>query len=627
MSNSPASPGPDLFFAGGDCVTRFGTLVRRTDLDLEAASREIETRNDIGRFVDGDGFIRNAKIDLARVEWLSEAQLDARNQIVESENFASLEWVNSRSVDAASSIPNPINEGLSTKLNGDATAASTHYIFQSRPKAIGAQPFTFSCFLRAQQFSHCELQISDATNVDRLSARFFFGVGSEPTADAPTANNTWIPGTSSVEKVAIDWVRCTISGISDVGSTIRVNIFLDDGNGVTFDGDNFSGFNIFGAMLEEGDLERPTVYQATPISFERNTPSLMLENPGRNEVVFSDAFDGVNWVKNRVSVSANAQVAPDKLVTADRIIEDASLDSHLVQQATDTLVDNILVTASVYVRAAERRWIKLTLVRKDGLGVSGFFDCSALADGGKLGTIEPGVRGAIERVANDYFRISITADIVSGATAPVFQIFLAVGDNNASYQGDGASSAFLWGAQVDQDPSATSYIPTSAGLNVNRQPDIFNGPFPHPPQEQTLYLKFQERGTVIDPLGLFGIQDQFRSNPRLEIFGSASINYALQHTNAAGVISTTSSPLPIVVGDIVELVGILYEDGSVRLNNALNGGEETEGGRGVPVAFSPAWSDELVWLNSVGSGSVGITPFLSVKVTRGVRDLAFMRAL
>ena len=44
MSNSPASPGPDLLFAGGECLTRFGVWVRRTDVDLEEATREIAAR-------------------------------------------------------------------------------------------------------------------------------------------------------------------------------------------------------------------------------------------------------------------------------------------------------------------------------------------------------------------------------------------------------------------------------------------------------------------------------------------------------------------------------------------------------------------------------------------------------
>ena len=92
MSNSPPSPGPDLFFAAGECLTRFGVWVRRTDVDLEEATREEFTRNSDADAIGRDGIIRTWEIDKARAEWLNEVDLDATRNLLIGTNMIGPNW-------------------------------------------------------------------------------------------------------------------------------------------------------------------------------------------------------------------------------------------------------------------------------------------------------------------------------------------------------------------------------------------------------------------------------------------------------------------------------------------------------------------------------------------------------
>jgi hypothetical protein len=81
MSNESGS-GPDLFFAGGECFTRHGVPVRHTALALEDATKEVHTRNSTAQAWGRDGILRPAAIDVPRIDWLSEVDLDPTRNVL-----------------------------------------------------------------------------------------------------------------------------------------------------------------------------------------------------------------------------------------------------------------------------------------------------------------------------------------------------------------------------------------------------------------------------------------------------------------------------------------------------------------------------------------------------------------
>lgn len=632
MTDSPPSPGPDLFFAGGECLSRFGVLVRRTDAGLEDTTREVEVRDSaVARAIGSDGILRIHEADRARVEYLTEGDLDKRNILAESNFFSGLAWINARSLESTSAIENPFDpDSNSTKLIADNTAANTHYIFQIVPKQAGAEDFVFSIYVRAQQFDQCELLLSNGTIGDRIEATYFFGVGSEPTASVVTANATWIPGTATVEKVDVDWVRLTISGTSDIGLEVRVNCFLHDGTSSTFDGDGFSGFNIFGAQLERG-LDA-TAYQAQPTDPDRKIPSLLLEAVATNFLTASEDLPDAAWQKVDVTVFGNisAITAPDGTNNADNVTEGAGVAAeHDVRRDLSTSI-NTAVCVSGFFRAsgANRQWIAIRILDKDGNGPRTWFDVL----NGTIGEQNTD-RATIEDYGNGWFRCSCTTDNIGNGGSQT-SVFFGIAESNgvAVYNGNSTGTITMWGLTHEASQTTpTSYISTTPSTSTLRNPDQLHGIFPHPPQRLTAYVKFQEYGSArtFTTTRIFQIGDKIGNTPQLYVQNSGANTYGIVHQNGSQGIGINNPISPNFL-DFVELRAIVYEDGAVEIFQMLNrDGVESTSGRsaGIDPPFGDRFSAEEIQINSLGNQVPGFLRLLALKIHRGTQDLAFMRRL
>jgi len=192
---------------------------------------------------------------------------------------------------------------------------------------------------------------------------------------------------------------------------------------------------------------------------------VLIENEATNLITFSEEFDNAAWAKIRSTVSADAVVAPDGTTTADKLVEDGTADStHYARfrVAHATFTDNANVTFSVYLKLSERTWAVVAISTKAGTFKRAYFNLATGAVGNET------VDSYGSKESEDGFRrYWITMDIGSGATDPLFDVFLASGDNGVTYSGDGTSDIYLWGAQVEESPVPTSYIATS-GAAVTR---------------------------------------------------------------------------------------------------------------------------------------------------------------
>ncbi len=88
---------------------------------------------------------------------------------------------------------------------------------------------------------------------------------------------------------------------------------------------------------------------------------------GQNLLTYSEQFNNANWIKFNSTISADAAVAPNGTLTADRLVEDATNGEHIVYQAQTA--SNVTQTFSVFLKAQER-----TLV---GLSFSNFLNADA----------------------------------------------------------------------------------------------------------------------------------------------------------------------------------------------------------------------------------------------------------
>jgi hypothetical protein len=249
-------------------------------------------------------------------------------------------------------------------------------------------------------------------------------------------------------------------------------------------------------------------------------------------LTYSEDFSNAAWSKSNVSIDSNTIIAPDGTLTVDKLVEDVSSGLHQLRRVQAVPASSH--TFSVYVKKAERTWVRLSLAGSSyntaygtyGTNRSAYFDL----ENGAKGTIGSAFTAStISTIGNDWYRISVTFVGTNDADNEN-QIAIAQGDLDASaYTGDGYSGIYIWGAQVEAGSFPTSYIPTS-GSTATRAADVasitgadfkkwFN------PEEGTLY----------------GEASQISSVSNLFALGNSISFYILLRNRADGVTGTPAS--------------------------------------------------------------------------------------
>mgnify|MGYP000107768597 CR=1 FL=1 len=188
----------------------------------------------------------------------------------------------------------------------------------------------------------------------------------------------------------------------------------------------------------------------------RTDKGVLIEGARTNLCLQSQTFDNASWTSNQSSVSANATTAPDGTSTADLLTEDSTAGA--VHRATQSLTTTAAAhTASVYVKPNGRTWVYMRMADNTSTPRRCYFNCSG---SGSVGTAESGMTGSIAALANGWYRISATiGTALAGANFLVFGLSSA--DNTETYNGDGTSGIYLWGAQLEAASFPSSYIPTT----------------------------------------------------------------------------------------------------------------------------------------------------------------------
>ena len=204
------------------------------------------------------------------------------------------------------------------------------------------------------------------------------------------------------------------------------------------------------------------LHATQPTTAARPTYGIVPETGRRNLLGYTEEFDNADWVKFESTVSANAIVAPNGSLSADKLVENTTSQRHLVQLSVSAPGQN---TLSVFVKdAGDSRFVEL---RPGGVGAGVFyakFDPSdgSLTDSGGTDLVAT----STEPVGDGWHRVSVTYDTAVAVTSVQVACSNASTGEHVIYTGNGTSGIYIWGAQLEEGSTATAYQKVTTALDV-----------------------------------------------------------------------------------------------------------------------------------------------------------------
>jgi len=198
-------------------------------------------------------------------------------------------------------------------------------------------------------------------------------------------------------------------------------------------------------------------------------PSLLVEPQRTNLLTFSEQFDDASYDKTNILITANTTNSPSGLIVADTLAGNGVNGFHAIQKTLNFTV-GITYTLSFFLKKNTNNFAQLILPNAS-FGTNAFanFDLNT----GVLGTVGAGVIALINNANNEWYRCSITFTATSTATSGISCALIDTSNSGRAQSNSLSTSVYLWGAQLEADSSATSYIPTVAST-VTRNADVIS---------------------------------------------------------------------------------------------------------------------------------------------------------
>ena len=192
---------------------------------------------------------------------------------------------------------------------------------------------------------------------------------------------------------------------------------------------------------------------------------LLVEEPRTNLLLRSEEFDNASWGVLNATVSANTQVAPDGVTSADTITDVNGVTSANVGCfQTTTLADSTTYAMSCYVKAGTKTTCRVGIRDKAGTTISANFNLTTAST-----TVGNAVSSTIQDAGNGWYRCTAICASLTGATSPRGLVYMDTG----SYTANGTGTIHVWGAQLEAGAFPSSYIlNVNTPLGVTRSADV-----------------------------------------------------------------------------------------------------------------------------------------------------------
>jgi hypothetical protein len=212
-----------------------------------------------------------------------------------------------------------------------------------------------------------------------------------------------------------------------------------------------------------------TVTRATTAT--RTNADGLIELVPYNLLQYSENFTNAVWSKNFSTISANAAIAPNGTLTADKLIPNATNNFHSTGAPFSLNTTFTTTTFSAYMKADGYNYGNLLIVSNGSFSnflevifnlQNGTIENTGRSVGGYVGT------SSIESVGDGWYRCSVTVtNTILNSTHSTFITTQPTNNPTVTYSGNGTSGILVWGAQFEMG-GLTTYQPTTTRLNISR---------------------------------------------------------------------------------------------------------------------------------------------------------------
>jgi hypothetical protein len=317
-------------------------------------------------------------------------------------------------------------------------------------------------------------------------------------------------------------------------------------------------------------------------------PSLLLEPQRINVIQYSEDFSQGYWTKDGSSVTSGF-ISPDGTANAFKIVENSSNSVHRVGRATFTA--NVNRTLSFFAKKGERNYVSLFENNTTNPALKGvIFD---LENGAFYNNNESFYFNVqIENYGNGWYRCS--AYFQNGGLS-VPSIGISADGLTNSYQGDGTSGIYIWGAQLEEAIYPTSYIPNyGTALGATRSAETCNNAGDVNTFNDSEGVLFAEISALADDGTdrVISLSDGSANN-RIILYYNSSNNLVAQVYSISNTIQATITVTNFDISNFSK-ASIKYDTNSIKLY--LNGFLIES----KSIATAPINLSELAFDNGVG---------------------------
>jgi len=238
-----------------------------------------------------------------------------------------------------------------------------------------------------------------------------------------------------------------------------------------------------------------------------------------------------SWSNVATSDTADTTVAPDGTTTADTITATGT-GAHYVQQTSFSTTGTQRVL-SCFVKAGTNNFVQLGF----GTSVTDYANFNVTSGAGAVGTVGATATASIVDAGNGWFRcIVITSNATASALCFIAIIQSSTDTRLQSFVAAGTETIILWGAQLEQRSSVTSYTATTTQPITNYVPVLLTAANNQP--------RFDHNPTTDESLGLL-IEEQ-RTNLLLQ---SEDLDTTWAETRATLNLNSVVSPAGTLTAD------------------------------------------------------------------------------